>query len=298
MKIGIICGEFTKNYAPEEYFPALREIGFEAVDYGVCENYGKIPEIFTKPREEWTAFFARQAAAARNAGVDICQTHATYHTNFDNQPFLSDYCFEHLCKEIEATAILGSKYIVIHPINLAVNENRWDENYKVNFEAFSRFEPVLRQYDVKLGVEDMFIWDGARCRSTRTGCSLPEDMIMLIDDLNEKLSSDRFVACLDTGHMLIHSVNPATAMRKLGQRTKLLHVHDNYGISDNHLVPGFGITDWNDFAAAMKEVDYNGVFSLETNISAPHRKLGKQALWDYARYCYTASRAILDKAGL
>ena len=298
MKISIVCGDLKRNFEPSYYFHRLRELGFEAVDFGVCEDYNKIPQIFTRPYGEWTTFFRRQASEAKKANIDIYQTHLTFPTNLDGNDTLSDECFIHLCKEIEASAILGAKYVVIHPINLAVNDFRKEENFKINVDALGRFNDVLKQYDLFLGVEDMFGWDSRRNRYCKTGCSTPNDMVKLIDTLNTTLNSDRYVACLDTGHMLIHSIEPQKAIRILGNRTKLLHLHDNYGVSDNHLVPGFGLTDWKEVALALKDVQYNGTFNLEIDFAPILDKFGEQAVWDYAKYCYAISKSIIDKAEL
>ena len=45
-----------------------------------------------------------------------------------------------------------------------------------------------------------------------------------------------------------------------------LHVHDNFGIKDEHNIPGNGIIDWDGFVKALVDIGYDGVFSLETAI--------------------------------
>ena len=44
-----------------------------------------------------------------------------------------------------------------------------------------------------------------------------------------------------------------------------LHVHDNYGRADQHNFPGMGMTDWEDAVKALREIEFEGVFSLELN---------------------------------
>lgn len=49
---------------------------------------------------------------------------------------------------------------------------------------------------------------------------------------------------------------------------KVLHVHDSDGQRDRHWYPGTGAVDWDDFTAALKEVGFAGVMSLETRPDA------------------------------
>ncbi len=296
MKIAIGTSELKLYFSEAEYFSRLKKIGYDAMDYSIHTVYAKPDEMFSD-RKAWTDYYKKTAATAKSVGIEICQAHATFATNFDGERYLSNKCLDQYKKEIEACAIMECPYIVIHPINLAVLDRDWEENRKINLDAFSRLEPTLREFNVKLGVEDMFIWDRRRNANVRTGCSTPEDMADLIDTLNDNLNSDRFVACLDTGHMLIHAISPEVAVKKLGSRTRLLHLHDNYGKMDNHNGLGQGITDWNALASALKEVGYNGVFSLETGLRATYN-ISPEATWAYVEYCYKVSKDIIERNGL
>lgn len=65
---------------------------------------------------------------------------------------------------------------------------------------------------------------------------------------------------------------PAAAVRKIGKEyLACLHVHDNDRSGDKHNIPFTGTTDWEDFAAALKEIGYDGVLSLETDVSYTFR---------------------------
>ncbi len=296
MKIGFSVSDVKTFFTEEEYFSRLKEIGYDALDYSINTVCGKPDEMFSS-RKAWTDYYKNTASLAKRIGIEVGQTHATFATNFDGERRLSQKCLNQYKKEIEATAILGAPYIVIHPINFAVLERDKEENRKNNLEAFSLLEPTLREFDVKLGVEDMFIWDGRRGSHVRTDISTPTDMVEVIDTLNDTLGSDRFVACLDTGHMHIHAIQPDTAVKVLGKRTKLLHVHDNYGLRDNHNGIGQGITDWKALALALKEVGYDGVFSLEVGLKSVYN-ISPETMWAYVEYCYKASKEIIERNGL
>ena len=300
MDVSVIMNELVQRKFPfDEACRRYKEAGVDALDYSICEDYAVPPEIFSKSRSEWTKFFSDRAKIIKDNGLYVYQTHATYPTNYltynlsdANKKFLQDEELEVFKKQIEATSILGAKYIVIHPINHAVNDKEKKENWQLNLDAFTKIEPYLRKFDVKLGIEDMFGYDALRRRLCPTGISSAQEMADLIDELNSSLNSDRFVACLDTGHVFINALSPAEAIRTLGKRTELLHVQDNMTDGDHHLAPGIGRIDWVDFAKALKEVGYNKVISAE--ISTRVYNLSPDLVFDYVEYAVKALRRIID----
>lgn len=73
--------------------------------------------------------------------------------------------------------------------------------------------------------------------------------------------------CLDTGHCAVQGESPADAVRRIGKEDLyILHVHDNDGTRDQHLRPGEGVIQWEDFSAALAEIGFAGALSLETSV--------------------------------
>ena len=77
------------------------------------------------------------------------------------------------------------------------------------------------------------------------------------------MNSPFLVACLDTGHANCAGIAAGKFARILGDRLKVLHIHDNMAKSDAHALPFTGTIDWKDFGAALKEIGYSGALSLE-----------------------------------
>lgn len=297
MKTGVISEDFQHAFGDDgrfgnaEVFDGIKSIGYDGVDYTIGYAYHQADPIFSEPRETWLKKFGEVASAMKASGLEAFQTHATFPTDRFAPGEFDEKCLDIYKKEIEVTAMLGAPYIVIHPLAIAVNHARKDEDYAANMRAFEMLDPVLSEFGVKLGVENMFVWDGLRHRHCATGCSTPEDMIAYIDGTRSK----NFVGCLDTGHMFINSIEPAEAVRKLGSRLKLLHVHDNEGGHDLHTAPGTCRIDWTDFARALGEVGYDGAMCLETSFASVG-KIAPELMWDYARYAYAVARRLADIA--
>lgn len=292
MKIGAMSSGFKfLNLSRKEISNKLRKIGYECYDYSLHGNWATPNEIFNQSRDGWVKHFKEERKIIEGEGMSVSQTHAIFRSDFDpdNKFFFTDMVLDQLKKEIEATAILGSKYIVIHPINIAIKWRDKQLDFERNMTEFAKVAPILKEFGVKNGVENMFSWDADTGRNCHTGCSTTEDMIRYHDGLNDR---DAFCNCLDIGHMNIHAINPADSIRALGDRLQLLHVHDNNGISDQHNPIGLGIIDWDDVAKALKEIDYKGVFSLEIGFSK-FAKAGEKAVWKMIEYAYESAKNVI-----
>jgi len=62
---------------------------------------------------------------------------------------------------------------------------------------------------------------------------------------------DRVGVTLDLGHAHL-TVGIPEAIATLGKRIVSVHVHDNHGLTDEHLWPGDGTIDWEAAIPALK----------------------------------------------
>ena len=84
-------------------------------------------------------------------------------------------------------------------------------------------------------------------------------------ELIDRVGSDHLGVCLDTGHL---NLRPGESqydfIRNCGSRLKALHIADNEGQTDQHMMPyGRGRVNWKDVIRGLKEVGYEGLFNLE-----------------------------------
>ena len=79
------------------------------------------------------------------------------------------------------------------------------------------------------------------------------------------MNDEHFKVCLDTGHVAVFKeLSLGDEVRRLGKHIVAFHIHDNDGRRDLHQFPGFGRIDWSDFGRALRDIGYDGSFSLET----------------------------------
>jgi sugar phosphate isomerase/epimerase len=73
--------------------------------------------------------------------------------------------------------------------------------------------------------------------------------------------------CLDLGHLHLAEIPGSgvvsSAIGRFSDRLTHLHVHDNRGQEDDHLIPGGGSIDWQGVLAALAQARYAGPAVLE-----------------------------------
>lgn len=87
----------------------------------------------------------------------------------------------------------------------------------------------------------------------------------------KEVNSPNLKAMIDTGHVNVIArrigKKPSAYMvehvKKLGENLVHVHIDDNLGEADDHLVPGDGNIDFKPFARALKESGYKGYVSVE-----------------------------------
>jgi sugar phosphate isomerase/epimerase len=266
MRIGTQTAYISRYFSDEEALTVIRKAGFGTVDFSFHEKDIE-GEYFSRPKKEFRQYFLDLLKYANTLDLEIGQTHAPF---FWIKRHMEKYdkIMEVQKKCIAATAYLGCRYIVIHPLNMVERryENGIEENKELNRKYYMELIPYLKEYDVYLAVENMFSVDPETKLICPTGCSSAEEMADYIFSFGE-----RFVACLDIGHSnLIHQkgyehINTRHMIETLGPLIKTLHIHDNDKKEDQHLPPFIGNIDWTDTMAALKKIGYSGDISLEAD---------------------------------
>jgi len=96
-----------------------------------------------------------------------------------------------------------------------------------------------------------------------------EDALRMI----KEISSDRLGVLLDTGHMNLNGEDFTQTIGTIRSENVPLHVHinDNHGDADIHLVPGEGSIDFAPLVKALKEMNYQGFISAELGFQYSQR---------------------------
>lgn len=288
MKISTsVNNSIIEKVGADKLFSMMSKAGLDAIDLGLLEGYRKPLEIMNAPEAEFVAYYTNLRAIANRNGVEIGQTHAYFPSEYkDEEEF--NWLIEQFERNIHATALLGSKYIVIHPANYRPDEYGNDRINEKTYRLFKALIPILEKYDVYNAVENM--WMSRDGVIMETGISNADEMLKCV----KVLDSDRFVTCLDSGHMLNVGRNLGDEARKLGKTLKIVHLHDNRWMRDSHEIPLFGETDWVDLMRVLKEIGYEGNFNVEGSPGKFYNIGGDEMLFEFFKLVAKASKICIS----
>jgi sugar phosphate isomerase/epimerase len=152
-------------------------------------------------------------------------------------------------RSLDLCQVFKPKYVGIHPgghtENLA-NPRVWDAVAPRVIESARKLARSARTRGMRLMLETTKLDLGKLSQIVRT------------------LSEEEVGILVDTGHCHCHlGQDPADVIRDAGDRLYSLHIHDNHGKGDDHLIPGEGSIQWERIVKALEDVSYTGVFMME-----------------------------------
>ena len=274
LKVGVqSAGWYDKN-EPMKSFEYIKSCGFEATDFnidhylntGKLDKEGLMPTFFDKSTEEILEFFTPLKEASEATGVAIAQMHAPFPVWFKEKDEVNDYIRMALDKCFAVCEYIHCPAIVVHPVSRSTKEKEWD----TNMELYRNLIPLIKKYrGVKICLENIFSRRPNRIIEGRL--SNAADACRMIDELNAEAGGDYFGFCLDVGHANLTNRNIKEYVKELGSRLTILHIHDNNGLEDLHMIPysylatgSSHVCDWEGFVEGLKEIGYKGVLAFET----------------------------------
>ena len=224
-------------------------------------------------------------AMAEAAGIEIHQVHGPWRwppkdsTEEDRKERM-----EKMKKSIYLTTVLGCKNWVVHPIMpLGLEEADTEDalrTWAMNFVFMEELLETAKEHDVTICLENMPMH--------KFSMSKPKEILNFV----EQIGDDHFKICLDTGHVSVFpELDLAEETRRLGKEIRVLHVHDNRYNCDMHLNPYDGIVNWESFGKALRDIQFDGVFSLET---APGGKMPDALFEEKSRHLVNICKYITE----
>lgn len=241
MEYGINVRFFEKEIGLKRAAELIAKAGFTQLDY--------TPPV---TEENWESQMREAMRIFKGCGLSVHQTHMPFNRygKYGNSHKL---CLDRCA---EATEQMGAKYMVAHGDEFDFDravfspEAALDYNHRLFLPYVERGEKI----GCKVAFETVFE-DIDRRRFT----SRPEELLALIDSYK----SESAVCCWDFGHANVSFPKEVPdRIREFGARIQCTHLHDNTGI-DAHQLPMTGDISWRETIAALKEIGYGGILSIE-----------------------------------
>ena len=248
----------------------LSALGYGAIDVGltgVIYHDDPLPHYALLDAEDYTPALDAQIAKCKELGLQIRTTHLPYRFDY-TAPTAENYehCYAMTVRALRASEYMGAQWAVIH-----TNEAAKTVEY-------------VRQ----------LVADAGTCRIGIAIENLPKFSLAEVIEAHDTLKREgyRVGVCLDTGHCNINkffSYDVAEAVRVLGRRIKMLHVHDNSRNADSHFAPFMGTIKWTPVMQALADVGYEGDFNFELQPG----KLPAEAREAYEAFCVATAQHLI-----
>ena len=231
---------FEDGYDAAAAARRLAALGYEGIDMGFDYWTFDGSPFLADDYLDW----AREArGSADAAGIAYTHAHAPGEADADDM----------LERSIEAAAVLGARYLVVHPVWRDKNGNTISNKrhfIRVNTAAIKKWLPLAQERGVTLLSENI-LWGAS---------SDPR----IIAELVESVGSDWFGWCFDVGHAWCCGYAP-DVLKQCAVAPLSLHIQDNNGSGDQHLIPGDGTIDWALFTGTLREIGYLGDCVMEAH---------------------------------
>ena len=232
-----------------------RECGFDTADFGTTL-------LDLSSEEAWKPQVEQIKADADAFDFSFYMGHLPFMGGISkNEAVMNDFKNK-MHNAIDAAAALGIGYAVMHP-NAAVFplvKYDGDEQRAVTLELLSPFVEHADKVGLKVLVENMRVVSG-KMQSHRY-CQTAEELCDLADTLG-------IGVCWDFGHAHLSGLKQSKALEYVGSRLKAVHVNDNGGIEDDHVLPFSGQVNWKDAMHGLALTGFDGPLNFELAVRAP-----------------------------
>lgn len=269
-KISISCHALQCKYGDVEAIEIAAAAGFDGVDFNV-EGYAfqPYPSKLDLPEDELEAYFGAVRDKAKECGIKIYQTHNLCGKSYNGNPENDKKVLYWAERGLRINQILECPLTVIHPTSSMVygQDTPYEFLHSENQRMFADIIPYAEKYGVTIAMESFGVGSHTLGKSFPDMFADPEKMMREYEDMQ----TENKAFCFDSGHTNCATqfgfMKPEEFVRYFGKRIKMLHLHDNDGIRDQHLVPRQGGTiNWPAVFEALEEIGYDGYYNYEIGL--------------------------------
>ena len=229
--LAVVVSNDNKNVTPYETIDAIAASGFKNV---FIQWYDSDYKQFEVPQEE-------QVAYSREKGLNVIFCHLGY--RHMNDIWLDTEAGEQLLnkylRNLDEIKKLNIDLVMMHAcVGLDAPEPT-----RIGLERFRKICEHAHELGIKLAFENT---------------KMPGYLEFLIDNID----LDNVGVCYDCGHDHCHFKDNFN-FEKFRNKIMCIHIHDNYGEIDDHLIPGDGTVNYDYVLNGLKSANYSEYFTME-----------------------------------
>ncbi len=157
---------------------------------------------------------------------------------------------------LDVAAAVRYSTLVVHGGVPEPYGGRADNHLASLVRSLEELAPVAQRYDVRLAVEVI-----------PNTLSTPAALVDLIES---DIDAADLGICMDVGHARLMG-DVVDAIETCSGHLIATHLHDNRGRSDDHLVPGKGVIDWDATLLSLQKIGYDGAWIFELAAAAERK---------------------------
>ncbi len=226
------------------------DAGFDGVDLSL-ELIAGLEEFDNDDGWRSVVYSFGNRATARGLSLPVC--HLPFYMPDPDDPIAMPRFLREVRSGIRAAALLGIPDAVIHPIVRHSSRRCRDAWFSENLAYLSPLRELAGRLGVRLCIENMVGRPYADHPDEAVFGCRAEDILSLAERLDTGV-------CWDFGHANLSGLCQSAELERLRGRLRVVHIHDNDGIKDAHLIPGDrpsrGSVDWDDAAEGLRLADF------------------------------------------
>lgn len=230
--------------------------GYKVLDINFCECMNPYSRM---RNDDWETYVKELGELGKRWGVTFRQSHLPYYDVF-KEPELNPTMEELIRRSIIGSAMLGVEWTVTHPGTVYSAGHDMKVSLEKNVEYYSKHVETARSVGMGICLENDFEYHPAQPKQ-RIFCSSVYELVELVDAFNDP---KHVGICYDFGHgNLCGNAFHRKNLNVIGSRLHAIHVQDNHGTLDEHLLPFHGNIDWAECMAGLADIGYDGDLTYE-----------------------------------
>lgn len=260
MKFGVNTWVWTAPITEAELevlAPKIAKMGFDHIELPIDE-----PKNMD---------FEKMGAIIRAAGIfsiSFCAAMSPDRDLIDPDPAVRQNGLDYLKACVDGLAIVGGRNLV-GPFYSAVGRT-WQQTAEEREHDMQILVAILKELAEYAGKKGVMLGFEAINRFETSFITTVEQVLEVVN----RVDHPAFNVMLDTFHMNIEEDSLGDAIRMVGPR--LIQVHSN---ENNRGTPGAGHVPWKEVAQALKDINFDGVFVIESFTNKVKSIARAAAIW-------------------
>ena len=255
-----ICafGPGRKRLPVEKSIMECAQAGYRVLDINFCISLN--PDSPMRG-DRWKNYVLSIGDLAARYGIRFNQSHLPYYpVEQERETEVGREMEKLIRRSVEGTALLGARWAVTHPFTVSSFGPDVCAVRNANLAYFTPLVDMAAGLGIGIALENDFEYRAGQ-PAGRVYCAGIAELVDLCDAFGD---DEHAGICYDFGHANLTGPNcHRQNLNMISHRLKALHVQDNHGNSDEHLLPFFGSIDWKQCMLGLRDIRYQGDLTFE-----------------------------------